>query len=269
MTRQTSILLSFLYLACTLAMIQADFVSKIKLKKTPLIIKCENITDNSDIIWKMEDKVINEQKMFKIDAKNLTLTVDPADDDTSIFNKSITCSPKNSTTPASKFKIFPKPIPTMNPHSVAVEGEKLTLYCHNKNNFYPSIKIKWQFKNQDINDTSRITYKSDDNQIEKSMLIIEKPTLDDAGEWSCRAAYDKNDLNNDDIEVATTTLRVKDKLAALWPFLGICAEVFILCTIILIYEKKRNKSDLEESDTDQSPDTKPASNKDSDVRHRK
>lgn len=41
-------------------------------------------------------------------------------------------------------------------------------------------------------------------------------------------------------------LRVKDKLAALWPFLGICAEVFVLCTIILIYEKRRNKTDLDE-----------------------
>lgn len=45
-----------------------------------------------------------------------------------------------------------------------------------------------------------------------------------------------------------------DKYAALWPFLGICAEVFVLCAIILIYEKKRNKTELEESDTDQSPD---------------
>jgi len=40
------------------------------------------------------------------------------------------------------------------------------------------------------------------------------------------------------------------KFAALWPFLGICAEVLILCLIILIYEKRRNKSELEESDTD-------------------
>lgn len=44
------------------------------------------------------------------------------------------------------------------------------------------------------------------------------------------------------------------KLAALWPFIGICAEVFVLCAIILIYEKRRNKTELEESDTDQSPD---------------
>lgn len=47
---------------------------------------------------------------------------------------------------------------------------------------------------------------------------------------------------------------ITDKYAALWPFLGICAEVFVLCAIILVYEKKRNKNDLDESDTDQSPD---------------
>lgn len=48
--------------------------------------------------------------------------------------------------------------------------------------------------------------------------------------------------------------RFAEKYAALWPFIGICAEVIILCAIIVIYEKKRNKSELEESDTDQSPD---------------
>jgi hypothetical protein len=37
------------------------------------------------------------------------------------------------------------------------------------------------------------------------------------------------------------------KYAALWPFLGICTEVVILCIIILIYEKKRDKTELEEN----------------------
>lgn len=50
------------------------------------------------------------------------------------------------------------------------------------------------------------------------------------------------------------TICILGKLAALWPFLGICAEVFVLCAIILIYEKRRNKAELEESDTDQSPE---------------
>ena len=39
---------------------------------------------------------------------------------------------------------------------------------------------------------------------------------------------------------------VADKLAALWPFLGIVAEVAILVTIIFLYEKRRAKKEAEE-----------------------
>ena len=46
-------------------------------------------------------------------------------------------------------------------------------------------------------------------------------------------------------------LCISDKLAALWPFLGIVAEVVILCTIIFIYEKKRNKDAAVEEEADQ------------------
>jgi len=36
-------------------------------------------------------------------------------------------------------------------------------------------------------------------------------------------------------------IRVNDRLAALWPFLGIVAEVVILITVIFIYEKRSTK----------------------------
>lgn len=45
-------------------------------------------------------------------------------------------------------------------------------------------------------------------------------------------------------------LRVKNTFAALWPFLGIVAEVLILCVIILIYEKKYNKKNQDTSAVD-------------------
>lgn len=32
-----------------------------------------------------------------------------------------------------------------------------------------------------------------------------------------------------------------DKYAALWPFLGICVEVAVLCIIIFIYERRHAK----------------------------
>lgn len=74
--------------------------------------------------------------------------------------------------------------------------------------------------------------------------------MSDRGHYTC---VGKNSLMVEPTK-SEGFIRVKDKLAALWPFLGICAEVFVLCAIILIYEKRRNKTDLDESDTDQSPD---------------
>lgn len=80
--------------------------------------------------------------------------------------------------------------------------------------------------------------------------------MSDRGSFKCigisdvmerRGIEDEDEGDDDEIKhVSIGLLRVKDKLAALWPFLGICAEVFILCTIILIYEKRRNKTDLDE-----------------------
>jgi len=46
---------------------------------------------------------------------------------------------------------------------------------------------------------------------------------------------------------------VTDKYAPLWPFLGICAEVFILCVIIFLYERKQAKQlekEVEKEETD-------------------
>jgi len=44
-----------------------------------------------------------------------------------------------------------------------------------------------------------------------------------------------------------------DKFAALWPFVGICAEVLILCVIIFLYERKQAKQlekEVEKEETD-------------------
>lgn len=52
---------------------------------------------------------------------------------------------------------------------------------------------------------------------------------------------------------STSYVRVKDKLAALWPFIGICAEVFLTCLIIFISERRKKQNpDDDESDTEQS-----------------
>ena len=39
-------------------------------------------------------------------------------------------------------------------------------------------------------------------------------------------------------------MRVRNRFAALWPFLGIVAEVLVLVTIIFIYEKRRKPDEV-------------------------
>ena len=77
-------------------------------------------------------------------------------------------------------------------------------------------------------------------------MIINSAVLADYAYYSCQATNDVMEARGEEPAKSDGLVRVKDKLAALWPFLGICAEVFILCTIILIYEKRRNKTDLDE-----------------------
>ncbi|CAH1110466.1 unnamed protein product [Psylliodes chrysocephalus] len=78
-------------------------------------------------------------------------------------------------------------------------------------------------------------------------LTISEAREEFFGNYSC-IVYSGDTVESSDV------ITVRNKYAALWPFLGICAEVIILCAIIIVYEKKRNKTELEESDTDQSPD---------------
>lgn len=154
-----------------------------------------------------------------------------------------------------------------------VEEEKLRIECNVLGNPYPT--LNWTIDSGNYNLSSgfddRVTfqdYKDDTGtNVENGVLIIEKVNKQDRGNYICIAT---NKYYLKDKMEAASYVRIKDKFAALWPFLGICAEVIVLCAIIIIYEKKRNKTELEESDTDQSPDQKntPDLGKDANLRHR-
>lgn len=132
-----------------------------------------------------------------------------------------------------------------------VEGEKLKLVCTAVGT---KVIIRWTLPdnttidgNDEIKD-GRIRL-ADDSGNKNSVLIITGVLKSDHGPYVCEGRHMGG--VSDQVAISETVVRVKDKFAALWPFIGICSEVFILCAIILIYEKRRTKNvDLDESDTD-------------------
>lgn len=154
-----------------------------------------------------------------------------------------------------------------------VEEERLRIECSVLGNPYPD--LTWRINTTNYTgdaanyDRARIEDHTDDSGklVENGVLIIDKVNKDDRGHFYCIGTNKYWDQNR---EESGTMIRVKDKYAALWPFLGICIEVVFLCALIIIYEKKRNKTELEESDTDQSPDQKntPDHGKEANLRHR-
>ncbi|XP_076465173.1 basigin-like [Babylonia areolata] len=148
-----------------------------------------------------------------------------------------------------------------------VQDERLVIEC--KVLGYPKPSITWFKENEQIQEVEGSRYKMmpaktyDGMMIERGKLEIESVDFDDAAEYKCMAISNKwREFNSTQVIL----VRVKDKLAALWPFLGIVAEVVVLCTIIFIYEKRRNKDVVIEEDANQdgaSPEKKAEG-----VRHR-
>ncbi|EAA12759.4 AGAP008408-PA [Anopheles gambiae str. PEST] len=132
-----------------------------------------------------------------------------------------------------------------------VEGERLTLHCIA---YGTDPKITWTVGNNTYNaSTDHIVLEEDERGVENAKLIIDSIKLDDYADYTCEARNNATEFTGKPAQVLIT-VRVRGKYAALYVFLGIIVEVVLLCAIILICEKRRNKTEIEESDTDQSPD---------------
>nr|XP_018906801.1 PREDICTED: basigin isoform X1 [Bemisia tabaci] len=219
---------------------------------------------NGVYVWKKDEQTLSNNEKIRIEMGKLFITKG-TDDQAGNY----TCNIKqdNKTVYTREFEVTTEPYAKLHKYVNVVEEEKLKIECtvYGK----PTPHVQWK-----VNDTlypassGRVNLLEDtERKVPNAVLILDSAVRGDKGQYSCIAINPKNQLNM----TADITVYVKGKFDALWPFLGIVAEVVILCAIILIYEKKRNNNaELEESDTDQSPDQKntPDHGKDS-VRHRK
>nr|XP_008122489.1 PREDICTED: basigin [Anolis carolinensis] len=149
----------------------------------------------------------------------------------------------------------------------ANEGDTAVLTC--KLHSYPPVTLWTWFKMDDgtpkpiVNGSEeRFFIKSMDNRTD--LRIVSLDIERDPGEYRCNGT---NELGEDG---AVVSLRVRSRLAALWPFLGIVAEVLILVTIIFIYEKRRKPNEVPDDDDGGSAPLKSnaTNHKDKNVRQR-
>ncbi|NXA55677.1 BASI protein, partial [Nothocercus julius] len=117
------------------------------------------------------------------------------------------------------------------------EGDTGVLTC--KSPSFPPVAAWTWFKNDRepiINGSGRYIIKSSSNKTE--LRILKLNIEEDTGDYHCNAT------NAFGFGGAVVNLRVRSRLAALWPFLGIVAEVLVLVTIIFIYEKRRKPDEV-------------------------
>ncbi|KAI5709104.1 hypothetical protein M8J76_010190 [Diaphorina citri] len=234
--------------------------------RVPFTLKC-NVTspppgDDYQIVWYKGNKYKGNKSITEATelSGRLTQSKDSITirkttvDDAGQYSCRLIDPKSTNTTPLAQadFDVIMKPTAKLVETLTVIEGEKLRLECLVVGS--PPPTVEWRIGNDTyFRSQGRIKLSEHPEKgTANSVLQIDEATMADRGNYYCHGnnVATRNSQPNE----AFVYVRVKDKLAALWPFLGICIEVIVLCTVIFIYEKKRNKTELEESDTDQSPE---------------
>lgn len=117
------------------------------------------------------------------------------------------------------------------------EGEPLKLVCESFG--WPPPQVAWVRSNPltDFKESVTANVTAADPRIvaNGSLLTISVANRADYMAYTCIATNSVGSSNS------TTLVRVKGKLTALWPFIGIVIEVVILIVVIIFFEKKKAK----------------------------
>jgi len=126
------------------------------------------------------------------------------------------------------------------------ENDKAVLVCVSHGYPLPTdwawFKMEADERMPITNGTSPDKYEIKSTPNRTTLMILDLDIEKDMGDYMCLG------INEIGENVDKIHLRVRSRLAALWPFLGIVAEVIILVTIIFIYEKRRKPDEVNDDD---------------------
>uniref|UniRef100_A0A336LT56 CSON004190 protein n=1 Tax=Culicoides sonorensis TaxID=179676 RepID=A0A336LT56_CULSO len=132
-------------------------------------------------------------------------------------------------------------------NTYVIEGETLRINCKVAGT---KPEIMWRVNKNETEiyteSRDRVTLEEFDG-VPNAKFTMSDVTMEDRADYTCIGQNRVTKLAGKPAE-DTTLVRVKDKYAALWPFLGICVEVAVLCLVIWICEKQRLKKQMEDSD---------------------
>lgn len=134
-----------------------------------------------------------------------------------------------------------------------IEGEILQVVCQ-----VVGTKpiISWIVGNDSYTESrGRILLETGADSVNNSLLKVHNVVMEDRNDYTCIARNRASELLGE-TQQDTTLVRVRSKYAALWPFLGICVEVVIVCFVIWVCERRRLRRLAEEEEDDYEPPMK-------------
>lgn len=229
----------------------------------PLVLFCNvtSVDTNAKLTWTRDGRNVNQipelQHRYEvIDAEHKFVIERTVEEDAGQY--ACTLPGAANMLPVAQFRVIANVAARLARNTQLIEGESLWLVCRVAGT-EPTVAWILPDNRTLTNSTDRIILEHENN-VPNSALYIAQVVSEDRGEYTCRAE-NLATANGHNPGFASGMVRIREKLAPLYPVAGILVELFVLFVVLYTYEKFFHiKDDIEDDNDDymETP-TKPAS----------